>query len=438
VSFNSSGNVTASSGTISGNTVSGIPVGTNVVLTATSSSVCSAITRINVTSPSDCTNPPIDCIVPSLSAGQGACSGNGTFSFAFNASVGAVITASSGIISGNIVTGIAVGTNVTITATNGSCATSIIVNSPTDCASPCATPMLSLSAGICNGSTYSVNISNPNNATITASAGTVTTTSINNIQVGTSVTITATITGCTPQIITISSPLIPINPDAGNDGNLEICEGITPSSSQLFGALGGNPQSGGSWSNSGNIYTYTVLAASSCASLPLDRATVTVSTIIINDFEIIGHCNDSRYQLTINPVQSDAIYSWYNGIGDLVGTGNSMFINSSDTYEVKSSKSMCSKVKSIYIENIHCIIPKGVSPNGDGLNDTWDLSNLNVEKAQIFNRYGMEMYSKSNYTDEWHGQTNEGQMLPSATYYYVLRFLDGTSKTGWVYLNREQ
>jgi gliding motility-associated-like protein len=307
-----------------------------------------------------------------------------------------------------------------------------------DCSTPCGSPLASFSAGICNGATYSINISNPNNATIYASVGTVTATAITGIPTGTPVTLTASISGCTSQIIIISSPLIPVTPNAGNDGRLEICEGIIPSSSDLFEALGGNPQSGGSWSNSGNIYTYTVLAASSCASLPLDRATVTVSTIIINDFEIIGHCNDSRYQLTINPVQSDAVYTWYNGIGDLVGTGNSMYINASDTYEVKSSKSICSKIKSIYIEDIHCIIPKGVSPNGDGLNDTWDLSNMNVEKAQIFNRYGMEMYSKSNYTDEWHGQTNEGQMLPSATYYYVLQFLDGTSKTGWVYLNREQ
>ena len=437
VTYNSNGIIDVSAGSLGSESITGIPVGTDLLIIASSLNGCAA-TTMTVKSPLNCVNPPTDCVMPTLSAGQGTCAGTGTYSFAFNASVGAVVSISSGTISGNAVTGIALGTNVTLTATNGSCVTSLVVNSPTDCSTPCATPVVSFSAGICNGTTYSINISNPNNATITTSAGIVTATAITGIPIGTSVTITSSISGCSPQIITISSPLIPVNPNAGNDGSIEICDGDVPTNSELFAALGGNPQLGGSWSNSGNIYTYTVMAASSCASLPLDRATVTVSTIFINDFEIVGHCNDSRYQLTINPVQSDAVYTWYNGIGDLIGTGYSMYINVSDTYEVKSSKSICSKIKSIYIEDIHCIIPKGVSPNGDGLNDTWDLSNLNVEKAQIFNRYGMEMYSKSNYTDEWHGQTNEGQMLPSATYYYVLRFLDGTSKTGWVYLNREQ
>ena len=437
VTYSSNGSIDISSGSLGSESITGIPVGTDLLIIASSLNGC-ASTTMTVKSPLNCANPPTDCVMPTLSAGQGTCAGTGTYSFAFNASVGAVVTVSSGTISGNAVTGIALGTNVTLTATNGSCVTSLVVNSPTDCSTPCATPVVSFSAGICNGTTYSINISNPNNATITTSAGIVTATAITGISIGTSVTITSSISGCSPQIITISSPLIPVNPNAGNDGSIEICDGDVPTNAELFAALGGNPQLGGSWSNSGNIYTYTVMAASSCASLPLDRATVTVSTIIINDFEIVGHCNDSRYQLTINPVQSDAVYTWYNGIGDLIGTGNSMYINASDTYEVTSSKSICSKIKSIYIEDIHCIIPKGVSPNGDGLNDTWDLSNMNVEKAQIFNRYGMEMYSKSNYTDEWHGQTDGGQMLPSATYYYVLRFLDGTTKTGWVYLNREQ
>ena len=80
--------------------------------------------------------------------------------------------------------------------------------------------------------------------------------------------------------------------------------------------------------------------------------------------------------------------------------------------------------------------PTGFSPNNDGLNDTWNLSGLNAKKVQIFNRYGVEVYSKNNYTDEWDGRTDSGEELPTATYYYVLTFSNGTVKTGWVYLNR--
>ena len=68
----------------------------------------------------------------------------------------------------------------------------------------------------------------------------------------------------------------------------------------------------------------------------------------------------------------------------------------------------------------------------------WDLSGYNVKKVEIFNRYGTKVYSKSNYVDEWHGQSDDSNELPDGTYYYVVEFNDSPVKTGWVYINREQ
>jgi flagellar hook assembly protein FlgD len=48
------------------------------------------------------------------------------------------------------------------------------------------------------------------------------------------------------------------------------------------------------------------------------------------------------------------------------------------------------------------------------------------------------VYSKVNYEDEWFGQSNSGNELPDGTYYYVINFADAASKTGWIYINREQ
>ncbi len=86
------------------------------------------------------------------------------------------------------------------------------------------------------------------------------------------------------------------------------------------------------------------------------------------------------------------------------------------------------------------MIPKGVSPNDDGRNDTFDLSNFNVREVKIFNRYGRTVYEKENgYTNEWYGQTTDGDdLLPTATYYYLVTFIDGSQKSGWVYLNRDE
>ena len=435
VVFNSNGSVTASSGTISGNTVSGIAVGTNVVLTATSSNGC-ATTTMTVDSPLNCVTPR-SCVIPTLSAGQGICNGAGTYSFAFNVSDNGEITTSAGTISGNSIVGIAIGTNVTLTATDGFCSRSLQVTSPADCSTPCATPQASFSAGICNGVTYTINYINPNNATISATAGTLNATSISNIPVGTNVTITVQVAGCGTQILTISSPLLAVTPYAGNDGSLSICENATPTTTELFTALGGTPQTGGYWTNTGNVYTYTVDANSACSSIPFDTAIVTLNKIIITDFVINGGCVNENYQLSVNPIQTGVTYSWYDSTDSLKGTGTSLVIDDNGTYKVIATLTGCEKSVSITIDNSHCIIPKGLSPNGDGLNDEWDLSNLNVEKAQIFNRYGMEMFGKSNYTNQWHGQSDKGHELPSATYYYVLTFSDGQVKTGWVYLNRE-
>jgi gliding motility-associated-like protein len=49
----------------------------------------------------------------------------------------------------------------------------------------------------------------------------------------------------------------------------------------------------------------------------------------------------------------------------------------------------------------------------------------------------MKVYTKSDYKNEWNGTTDGGQELPDGTYYYVIEFESGKTKTGWVYLIRE-
>lgn len=85
-----------------------------------------------------------------------------------------------------------------------------------------------------------------------------------------------------------------------------------------------------------------------------------------------------------------------------------------------------------------CSIPKGISPNNDGDNDSLDLSFYSINKIDIFNRYGTKVYSKSNYSNEWTGQSDNGNELPDGTYYYVIDFTDLETRTGWIYINREK
>lgn len=93
------------------------------------------------------------------------------------------------------------------------------------------------------------------------------------------------------------------------------------------------------------------------------------------------------------------------------------------------------------------VISQGLSPNGDGKNDRFDLSFLDdrtgIASLKVYNRYGREVYKKSNYRNEFFGQSDNGNTLETGTYFYVIKFetADGTYgnlKKGWIYINREQ
>lgn len=97
----------------------------------------------------------------------------------------------------------------------------------------------------------------------------------------------------------------------------------------------------------------------------------------------------------------------------------------------------CITSSSYNVNIIECAVPRGISPNGDGLNDNFDLSDYFLVDLKIFNRDGREVYSHGmGYTNEWEGQSNSGNLLPDGTYYY--RIVTPVEElTGWVQLVRE-
>lgn len=175
-------------------------------------------------------------------------------------------------------------------------------------------------------------------------------------------------------------------------------------------------------------------------------------------FESTGDCVDKDYILTASPLSgsydSNTVdYQWKDNLGNVIGA-NSNILNVSNvlasvqgdvvfplnfSLSISSSATACETTESIVIESAICNIQKGISPDGNGSNDYFDLSLMDVKKLEIFDRYGIPVYSKSNYTTEWKGQSNNGNELPSATYYYVIEFNNGSkAKTGWIYLIREK
>lgn len=84
-------------------------------------------------------------------------------------------------------------------------------------------------------------------------------------------------------------------------------------------------------------------------------------------------------------------------------------------------------------------IPNAFTPNGDGINDYWNIPVFQKNKyftVNVYNRYGTLVFSSVGYGTPWDGTYN-GKSLPVGTYYYIIDPQNGESKlTGSVTILR--
>lgn len=154
-----------------------------------------------------------------------------------------------------------------------------------------------------------------------------------------------------------------------------------------------------------------------------------------------GECINDEYTITVSPLNggfdpATVTYEWSGG-SSTNNTGAQFIATEDGEYTVTvTTADGCSSSQTFTVINSMCSFPQGISPNGDNLNDSWDLRAFRVRELEIFNSHGRSVYKKMNYTNEWTGQTNDNDALPVGTYFYVLRLENGEMKNGWVYLNK--
>ena len=100
-------------------------------------------------------------------------------------------------------------------------------------------------------------------------------------------------------------------------------------------------------------------------------------------------------------------------------------------------------VKKAVPDNSDLIIAEAVTPNGDGINDTWvikNIENYTNSVVKVFNRWGTEVFASRNYQNDWDGHyKNKAQSLPESGSYYYQIDADGNGsyeKEGWMYITR--
>ncbi len=195
-------------------------------------------------------------------------------------------------------------------------------------------------------------------------------------------------------------------------------------------------------SNTNNSGIYSLVVTSNDCSI---SRTINVKVKPSVDFDINSGCTSGKFEVLVNPIQNSfdlntAIYNW-TGPNNFVSNEKSITILNSNigNYNViVTNTDGCKKTKSITINSTLCSIPLGISPNNDGKNERFDLTGLGeIEFLKIYNRYGILVFEQNSYTNQWVGQDYKGNLLPDATYYYLINLPIGDAKVGWVYLSKE-
>lgn len=151
------------------------------------------------------------------------------------------------------------------------------------------------------------------------------------------------------------------------------------------------------------------------------------------DCDSDGLSNGAELTLTTDPFNPDTD-------GDGINDGQEVNQNS-------DALDPCDPFASLTSCFVALIIPEGISPNGDGKNDVFEIVGADYypkNKLTIFNRFGTEVYAYGpGYTNQWNGTSTASMTigsdgLPTGSYFYIFdKFGDGVEfEKGYVYIKR--
>jgi len=241
--------------------------------------------------------------------------------------------------------------------------------------------------------------------------------------------------------VTITQPLAVLAGSITTQTNVS-CPGAADASVTVTGSGGNSPlmyslnggifQTSGTFSNlAGATYAITVQDANLCTAIVPVTITEPVVLSIIPDV-VPASCpgvSDGSITLTITGGTQPYSVIWDDGstIQNRVDFPNG-------TYSVVvKDKNGCTA--SLVVEvgvtgSEKCIeIPTIITPNNDGVNDTWKIKNIDLfpnAEVFVFTRWGKLVFkSKNLFANEWDG-TYQGKLLPTDSYHYVLHLNDGS------------
>ena len=178
--------------------------------------------------------------------------------------------------------------------------------------------------------------------------------------------------------------------------------------------------------NTSGTYKVTLTSAAGCSSDTSSNIQFLPNPVLaINDTTL---CEYSRQSVTLTAPPGYSSYLWNNQPGD-----NTFKVSSPQTVALTVTDiNGCQAVQQIIIADkcADILIPNTFTPNGDGINDTWDISGIsgdNSVSVKIFNRYGTLLYQQKGDYTPWNGEY-AGKKLSPGVYYYILTAKNGQQK----------
>jgi gliding motility-associated-like protein len=161
------------------------------------------------------------------------------------------------------------------------------------------------------------------------------------------------------------------------------------------------------------------------------------------NYTIDSRCENGLFTVTVIPIENSfntdlVTYNW-SGPNNFSSTLNPIILSGYPIgiYSVSvTNPDDCSNNQSVDIVSTLCSIPNIITPNNDGSNDSFDLSGFEIDKFEIYSRWGRLVYEEHNYINSWHGQNMNNEPLPDSTYYYIISLQSGEKKHGWVFVAR--
>jgi len=103
------------------------------------------------------------------------------------------------------------------------------------------------------------------------------------------------------------------------------------------------------------------------------------------------------------------------------------------------------KTFAIFNSDVICQVKiySGVTPNNDGVNETWQIDDIDKypnNEVTIYNRWGYEVYKTKSYNNKINSWPPKDELnnLPSSTYFYIIELGDGSKPIkGWVELIKD-